>query len=64
MGLLVCCFDFFFFLTKESKEIQLLAGPNKWVTKVYSSSKASFSEDQNRFNQCDFVPPVKKEGIF
>lgn len=28
-------------VTKESKESQLLAGPNKRVTKVYSSSKAS-----------------------
>lgn len=27
-------------MTKESKETQLLAGPNKRVTKVYSSSKA------------------------
>lgn len=32
---------FSFFVTKESKETQLLAGPNMRVTKAYSSSKAS-----------------------
>jgi hypothetical protein len=63
-GPLLLLFLFSTTVTKESKETQLLAGPNKWVTKVYSSSKGSlFSEDQNRFNQCDFVPPVEKEGI-
>ena len=64
-GLLLWLFLFPTTVTKESKETQLLAGPNKRVTKVYSSWKASFSEDQNRFNQLKSmrVPPGK-EGIF
>lgn len=69
MGLLVCCFDFFFFQlikkkSKESKETQLLAGPNKRVTKVYSSSKASLFQRRPEPIQSMRLRPTSQEGIF
>ena len=62
MGLLLCCFDLFSTtVTKESKETQLLAGPNKRVTQVYSSSKASLFQRRPEPIQSMRLRPTRKE---
>lgn len=61
MGLLLCCFDLTT-VTKESKETQLLAGPNKRVTKVYSSSKASLFQRRPEPIQSMRLRPTSQKG--
>ena len=59
-GLLLLLFLFLTIVTKESKETQLLAGPNKRVTKVYSSSKASLFQRRPEPIQSMRLRPTNK----
>ena len=61
-GLLLWLFLFPTTVTKESKETQLLAGPNKRVILVYSSSKASLFQRRPEPIQSMRLRPTSQKG--